>query len=106
MAALLAGVALTVARSWPKPPKGDRVDEKPAIEASLTVQRFDVSHAERNGETARERGRMGLESFSTRLRDRATVAVTLSRPAHSYLIAYAPNGKEFLLDPYTLVVYN
>ena len=64
-----------------------------------TVLRFDVSHAERTGETARERGRMGIESFSTRLRDRAKVSVTLLRPAYGYLIAYAPNGKEFLLEP-------
>ncbi len=98
--ALLAGVALTVAFALPKPPGVDVVpQEPPGVLGKPTVLRFDVTHTERKGDNAGKRERMGFGSFSARLRDRATVSVTLSYPAYGYLIAYAPNGKEYLLDP-------
>jgi hypothetical protein len=63
------------------------------------VMRFDVAHLSRDGEVSRELGMLGVGSFSTYRGDRATVSVRLSRPAYGYLLAYAADGKEYLLDP-------
>lgn len=60
---------------------------------------FDVSHAERQGEMAKEVGLVGINSFSAKFGDRAKVSLALSRPGYGYLLAYAVDGKEYLLDP-------
>ncbi len=110
-AALVVGGALTLTlgprlrTSGPPPEKQPEIAERPLPKARVgppTVLRFDVRHTaldDEPGVVGVERGLFGGNSFSARVGDRAKVSVVLSRRAHGYLIAYATDGKEFLLDP-------
>jgi hypothetical protein len=88
------------------PPTSDLV--RPALEkpgprppeaGQPLVLKFDVTHFVRVDDSAAGRGLIARQVFSTRFDDLAQVSVELSRPAYGYLIAYATNGKAFLLDP-------
>jgi hypothetical protein len=67
----------------------------PALSAlpPLNVLSIDVTHYERlNDDGGQERGILGQDSFSPRLRDQVTIEARLSRPAYAYLVAFRPDG--------------
>jgi serine/threonine protein kinase len=87
LAALLAGLALTVSAGSPGP------SPPPA----LRVLEFRVSH--HRGPEARPLGELGLTSFAASTDDDVRVHARLSAPAHCYLIALNPDGKDQLCHP-------
>jgi serine/threonine protein kinase len=72
----------------------------PPAKLPLEVFRWEAEYVERVGEVGKTRGLLGVSAFQPKLGDRlGWIEAELSEPAHAYLIAYLPNGKEELCWP-------
>ena len=103
VAVLLALIVPTWA-FWPESarPSLGRPEPKQLPEAELRVTRFEITHFPKRDEKSYDKkaaGVLGKRSFMARVGDDVTVHAELSEPAHSYLIAFRPDGTNELCHP-------
>jgi hypothetical protein len=85
-------------RSTTQPQSGP----SPVSPAVLRVLRFEIPHFPKfdaNRFDSKRVGTLGVSSFTVHEDDEVTVRAELSEPAHSYLIAFRPDGTDELCDP-------
>jgi hypothetical protein len=67
--------------------------------APVRIVRFDIEHLAGRGGEEFDVGKLGERSFAVRSGDDVTVDADLSEPAHSYLIAFRPDGVDEVFQP-------
>jgi hypothetical protein len=74
----------------------------PATPPAIQIPRFEITHFPKLDANRFDPSRVGIlgrRSFVTREDDEVTLRAELSEPAHSYLIAFRPDGTDELCDP-------